>query len=267
MTMIEGLSNEAYHRSDHVGSSSLKMLATKTPAHYQWNRLHHEDKPQFIFGSAAHAWILEGDADQIVVVDSDSWRTKAAKEARDEAYAAGKYPLLDEEFDRIDKMRAAILDHPIASQMVNPEHRFESSIFWEEDGMPLKCRPDALGTDVIWDLKTARSSHPGEFGRAANTYGYHQSAAHYIDGVRQETGKELPFRLVLIEKEAPFFVSVVEFEPAAVDLGSDLNAKAKDLWRTCTANNHWPGYEGISVVDVPAYAYYEEEDDMIKEIF
>lgn len=255
------MSNAAYHSSAAIGSTSLKTLATKTPAHYQWDKANPVHKPVYDLGSAAHAWILEGDADQIVVVESDSWRTKAAKEARDEAYAAGKYPLLDEEFDRIDRMRAAILEHPIASQMINPEHRFESSIFWEENGMPLKCRPDALAPDVIWDLKTARSSHPGEFGRAANTYGYHQSAAHYIDGVQRATGEELPFRLVLIEKEAPFFVSVVEFEPAAVDLGSDLNAKAKDLWRTCTANNHWPGYEGISIVDVPAYAYWDEENE------
>ena len=261
--VIDGMSNGDYHRHPALGSTSLKTLATKSPAHHKWSLNHSDHKPQYDFGSAAHAWILEGDRDQIAVIRADNWLTKAAKEARTQARAEGKYPILAREFAYIRLMRLNVLDHPVARDMVTePGTRVETSIFWEDDGMELKCRPDALNRHGIWDLKTTVSANPADFGRTAVRFGYHQSAAHYKAGVEAAGLGDQPFRFVLVEKEPPFAVSVVQLEPAAELLGGELNETAKATWRACAESNHWPAFPGMSTVDIPAYAYYDQEEEM-----
>lgn len=261
--IYDGIPNADYHADPALGSTSLKTLATKSPAHYKWSLNHSDHKPQYDFGSAAHSWILEGDREQIAVVKADNWKAKAAQEARIQARAEGKYPVLAREFAAIRIMRLNIMDHPEAWCMIADDTTaVESSIFWEDDGIYLKCRPDALNRHGIWDLKTTVSANPSDFGRTAVRYGYHQSAAHYMDGVERAGLGRQRFRFVLVEKEPPYAVSVVQLEPTAEGLGAELNESAKATWKSCMETNRWPAYPGISTVDVPAYAYYDNEEEM-----
>jgi hypothetical protein len=104
------------------------------------------------------------------------------------------------------------------------------------------------------------NADPREFGKTAHNFGYHQSAAHYIDGVKAATGEELPFRFVLVEKTAPYLVSVVELDIEAVQIGRQLNDRAKRIYRECTASGNWPGYPGADLISLPMWAIYEAED-------
>lgn len=254
-----GVSNRDYHADPALGSTSLKTLATKTPAHYIHDKTHPKFSDAFTLGTAAHSLILEDDTSGIEVVFADNWLTKAAKEAKTAALAAGKQPLLAKEMTQVQAMQYAVMSHPVASKLFTG-HKAEESVFWEEDGLMLKCRPDAWKPGQLIDLKTTVNADPREFGKTAHNFGYHQSCAHYIDGVKEATGEELPFTFVLVEKTAPYLVSVVELDWEAINLGRALNDRAKRIYKECTANNHWPGYPGTEPINLPGYAVYETED-------
>jgi hypothetical protein len=197
--IISGMSNADYHRNPALGSTSLKTLATKTPAHYQYDRTHPKFSDAFTLGTAAHSVILEDDITGIVVVTADNWLTKAAKEHKAAALAEGKQPLLGKEFDQVMAMRNAVYSHPKARELFTG-HKAEESVFWKEDSLTLKCRPDAWKPGQLVDLKTTVNADPREFGKTAHNFGYHQSAAHYIDGTRLEVDED-PWTVIDLDGE------------------------------------------------------------------
>jgi hypothetical protein len=257
--IYDGISNAAYHADAALGSTSLKTLATKTPAHYQHDKKHPKFSDAFTLGTAAHSLILEGDESGVMVVDHENWLTKAAKEFKADALSAGKQPLLAKEWAQVLAMRDAVMAHPVARELFTG-HRAEASVFWDEEGQTYKCRPDAWKSDVLVDLKTTVNADPNEFGKVAHGFGYHQSAAHYIDGMKAATGEELPFRFVLVEKTAPYFVSVVELDWEAIDIGRALNDRAKRIYRECVESGNWPGYPTAEPISLPMWAIYQAED-------
>jgi hypothetical protein len=257
--IYDGVSNAAYHADPALGSTSLKTLATKTPAHYKHDQEHPKSSDAFNLGTAAHSLILEGDVSQFVVVDAANWLTKDAKAAKVDALASGKVPLLTKELDQVKAMHDSVTRHPVARKLFTG-HRAEASVFWDEDGLMLKCRPDAWHPGMLVDLKTTRDANPNTFGKTAHEYGYHQSAAHYIDGVKEATGEELPFHFVLVEKTEPYLVSVVELDIEAVNLGRQLNDRAKRIYRECWESGNWPGYPSGELVSLPIWAIYQAEE-------
>jgi hypothetical protein len=254
-----GISNADYHRDPALGSTSLKTLATKTPAHFKYDSTHPKSSDAFTLGTAVHSVILEDSLEGIDVVPADNWISKVAKEAKAASLAEGRQPLLSKEMGQVIDMRNAVMSHPEARELLTG-HKAEQSVFWDEDGLMLKCRPDAWKPGALIDLKTARDANPAEFGRVAHEYGYHQSAAHYIDGVKAATGEELPFTFVLIEKTAPYLVSVVQLDWEAIELGRALNDRAKRIYKECTASGNWPGYPPTEPIELPTFAVYATED-------
>lgn len=254
-----GISNADYHANPALGSTSLKTLATRTPAHYQHDKTHPKNSDAFTLGTAAHSLILEDDTSGIEVVATDNWLSKAAKEAKAEALAEGKQPLLNKEMAQVVAMRDAVMAHP-AARAAFTGHRAEESVFWDEDGLMLKCRPDAWVPGGLVDLKTTVNADPREFGKTAYKFGYHQSAGHYQDGVLAATGELLPFTFVLVEKTAPYFVSVVQLDEEAVQAGRALNERAKRIYTECTKSGVWPGYPASEPISFPMWASYEMDD-------
>jgi hypothetical protein len=257
--IYDGIKNADYHADPALGSTSLKTLATRTPAHWKYEQEHPKTSDAFSLGTAVHSLILEGDSSNIVVVDADNWLTKAAKESKTAALAEGKQPLLTKEWDQVQAMRDSVMEHDVAGPLLTG-HRPEQSVFWEEGALNLKCRPDAWQPSVLVDLKTTRSADPNDFDKITAEYGYHQSAAHYIDGVQKATGEELPFRFVLVEKTAPYLVSVVELDIEAISIGRALNERAKRIYRECAETSTWPGYPSSELVSLPMWAIYQAED-------
>lgn len=257
--IYDGITNAAYHADPALGSTSLKTLATKTPAHYQYDKAHPKSSAAFTLGTAAHSLILEQDESGVVVIDVEAKRGKAWTEPADAATAQGKIALTTREWGQIVAMRDRVMDHPLARSFFT-DHRAEASVFWDEDGQTYKCRPDAWVPGLLVDLKTTVNADPNEFGKVAHGFGYHQSAAHYIDGVKAATGEELPFRFVLVEKTAPYFVSVVELDFEAVNIGRQLNDRAKRIYAECVESNTWPDYPTAEPVSLPMWAIYQSED-------
>lgn len=262
-----GVTNADYHADEALGSTSLKTLATRTPAHYQYEKLHPKTSDAFTLGTAAHSLILENSTENIVTVDADSWMTKAAREEKAAALADGKQPLLLKEWAQVIAMRESVMRHPLAKTALTGGTP-EQSVFWaHESGTALKCRPDMLHQggvlgNLIVDLKTVQSAAPDEFAKSAANFGYHIQQAHYQAGLKAATGENFAFAFVLIEKQPPYFASVVELHADDVARGADMVERSIRIFNECTKTGAWPGYESSTPIELPRWARYKEEETL-----
>lgn len=249
-------------------SGAKLLLPPSCPARFFYRQDHAEYKRHFDFGTAAHRLVLGQGAD-FVVIDADSYRTKAAQQARDEAQAAGAAPLLNHEYEQVLAMAAALRAHPLAGFLFDPYDGMpEQSLFWEHErtGTPLRARLDWLpdmstGRPFITDYKTADSAEPGKFRKAAADYGYHQQHAWYTGGAAALFGVEAAFIFVVQEKKPPYLVSVVELHPEAVRIGRARNERAIDTYRTCIKNGDWPGYTDDEPAEIMLPAWADKGED------
>lgn len=263
----DGVPNAEYHAHPALSSTGLRILASKTPAHYRWAMDHPEHKAAYDLGTAAHSLVLEDDTSNVDVLDFDDWRTKAAREARDESYADGRVPLLAKDWALVVAMRDAVAAHPVARLALTGGHAERSVITEHTTGTMLRVRPDKHLPDspigpLIVDLKSTVNADPRHFGRTAADFGYHQSDALYRDVLKTVTGEDHKFLFVLLEKTAPHLVSVVELDDDAVDLGRRLNERAIHTWMRCDAAGEWPGYPTTDPVGLPAWAAMTMEESL-----
>lgn len=265
----DGMSNEAYHShctpAPALSSSGARTLLTDCPAAY-WhssplNPLRQpERKREFDIGTAGHLIVLEPHLfdERVSIIDADSYRTSYAKEAREQAYGAGKTPLLAHEVEAVKAMRDQLLKHPVA-RLAFTGRVTERSYFWidHEFGVWRKCRPDYTPphTRYLTDYKTTTDAHPARFARSAADLGYHMQAAWYMDCAEVHNGERpKDFYFVVQEKKAPFLVSVVKLDDEAIQWGRIQNRKALDLFARCVERNEWPSYANQAVtISLPPY--------------
>jgi hypothetical protein len=270
------LTNAEYHGNCTVGpalsASGARILIEQCPAAFWWNSPLNpayvpEQSTTFDLGTAAHAALLEPGSwlERVVIVEADDYKTKAAQQARDAAWAAGKVPLLPKHFDRVEAMRAALLAHPLA-RLAWSDGAAEQSYIWHDKvmGTWLKARPDFVPDHGRWivDYKTTTSAHPRAFTRKVFEMGYFQQAAWYLDGIEAVTGKApSDFFFVAQETAPPYLVSVCKLDQRAVDWGRTLNRRAINLFAECVAANRWPGYaERATTISLPSYAEFQLEE-------
>lgn len=269
---VHGLDADDYHRDPcdqpSLSSSIAHKLVTQTPlhawaAHPRLNpEFERQERKHFDIGRAAHTLLLEdGYADAaLVVVDAKDWRTKAAQEARDEAYAFGKTPVLAHDLDRLKALvksaLAQLTDHE-ATPPLFELGRAERALVWDEDGVWCRARLDWLRDDrtAVDDLKsTARSASPEQFARTMVAMGYATQAAFYRRGVFALTGVMPEFRFVVVETTPPYALSVVSPGPDVLALADAKVEHAIDLWRRCLKADRWPGYTPrVAYAELPAY--------------
>lgn len=253
-----------YHAHPALSSSGArKLLPPSCPAVFEWERRNPpESKPVFDFGSAAHKLVL-GAGPDIRIVDAPDWRTKAAKESRDEAYADGMIPVLTHEYERVRAMADALGSHPVAAQLFS-DGTPELSLFWRDDRSGVECRArldwmgtNVLGEPVVVDYKTCASADPRAIARSVASYGYHVQHAWYIEGV-EATGlaDDAGFLFVCQEKNPPYPVTVVALDREAVRLGHFQARQARSIFAQCSASGEWPGHADESVVrlSLPVWA-------------
>lgn len=261
--------DSVYHadRGSLSSSGARKLLPPSCPAIFRYE----QDQPpaskaEYDFGHAAHTLVL-GKGAEIVAIEADSWRTKAAKEHADAARSAGKTPLLIADVKKAKAMAAKVAEHPVAAALL-AEGAPELSAYWDdpETGARLRCRPDwlthtATGRPLCVDYKTtAKLAQPNAFGKSAGDFGYHLQAPFYLDGLAAHGLHDAAFLFIVQSKVAPYLVSVVELDPEAVALGRDLNRVAIRLFADCMATDVWPAYgDHIHLVDIPKYTYYQSE--------
>jgi hypothetical protein len=267
---IYEMSNQRYH-ADPVPGGSLSSTGARQllecPAKYRWEQDHQQaPKKEFDFGTAAHQVVL-GRGDGIVLVDADSWRTKAAQAAAEAARVRGAVPLLPKDYAVVQAMAEAIRRHPIAGPLFSGTGVAEESLFWQDQatGVWRRARPDWRVGRILADYKTTVDASDEALPKTILNYGYHQQADWYRAGARALGLIEEPaFLLVFQEKTAPYLVNVVEMTAVTLRIGNHRNRQALALYRECTESGHWPGYGETQpgLVSLPAWAEKTELENM-----
>lgn len=263
-----GISDTDYHADPRSLSSSgaRALLQPGGPAKFRYAQDHPtQPSATFDLGHAVHTAVL-GEGGNFVDTGFDAWTTKAAKDARDAAREAGDVPLKSSEYRKVIAMRDAVLGHELG-EILFADGRSELSIYHHDEhtGTRLRARPDWMPNSsrpMIIDLKTTEDADPAAFVRkSVPKYGYHQQDPWYRDAVRAAgMGDDPQFLFVLVEKSAPYLVSVVELPNEALAIGRSLNRPAIDLYARCVDTDTWPGYDPIiHRIDVPEWAYAAAE--------
>lgn len=245
---------EEYHADrTSLSVSGAKELLASCPAKFRYLQDHPQPPtPAMEFGTAAHAVIL-GDGPEVVVCDFASWKSAAAQEAKADAQAVGKVPVLARDMKRLEGMAAAIRNHPEAGPLFAPGTGLaEQSLYTPHGltGVMRRARPDWLphftGERLkVPDLKTCLSAHPDAVEKDVANYRYYQQAPWYLDVIKAlglHGDREPRFLFVFIEKDPPYLISVVELEGPALKAGRRDNETALHIYAECLAKNDWPDY-------------------------
>lgn len=267
--VYDQLPAEDYHADPALSASGMKtLLDPGCPALYRYER----DNPQppkaiFDFGHAAHRLVL-GDGAKLRVLDYDDWKTKAAQQAKKEAYAEGAVPMLPKDMDRARAMAAAVRAHPLTGALFRGG-RPEVSLFFKDaaTGVGLRARLDWLDTDrpgraIMTDYKTIGTGVDlDHIERAIYDYGYQVSGVQYAAAAQalDLAGDDAVTTLVFQSKDPPFLVRVVQLPFDAIKVGRAKRRVAIELFKACTDSGRWPGYDEVAYAGLPPWAQAREE--------
>jgi hypothetical protein len=239
--------------SPSLSSGVIKTLLFDTPAKaaYEHVRLNpayvEKTNGTFDIGTAAHSSFLEG-IDNVCCIDADDWRTKAAKEARDNARAEGKVPLLNKHYADVLAMVNAAYTALAKSELEIVDLPFqgdsELTLIWKEDETWCKIRPDWLSKDyrLTINYKTTTTPNPNAFSRSVISFGYDIADAFYRRGIKAVTGIE-PVHIFMVQSvEPPYLCSFIGLDPEFRAMGEAKVQQGIDVWRHCLRTGDWPGY-------------------------
>jgi hypothetical protein len=268
-----------------LSSTGAKTLMSKSPLHFWHASAMNPDrteqsKSHFNVGKAAHDMILLRDrwpAHYFVTSEGFSRaKTKACgaeiAEA-DEAAASGLTVLSFDQAETVRQVTEAIQRVPLAMQALT-NGVTEETLVWRDPITDrwLRARPDfrphsiakRSPVRVVADLKfvAPTNASPSGFAKAIENFGYHQSAAFYWDGIKATFDIEPTHWLhVVVEKEAPFCVSLYELPREDIERGRVLNRRAITLFDRCMNEGVWPGYADVPTpVGLPGWARARIDD-------
>lgn len=265
-----------------LNQSTAKVLIERSPLHakMQHPRLtpvqddeadpEKYDKAKAI-GNAAHALML-GRGKTIGIIEHDDFRSKAAKEARQQALAAGVEPVLAAHYEAATEMVTSARAQ-IALHEADDAFRFgsaEAVLVWQEDGLWFRTMIDWLHDDLLTidDFKTSGlSAAPHGLGYMMVNAGWDVQAAMFergLDILDPKNAGRRRFRFIVQENQPPFALSVVQLGEGAMTMGRKKLQTAVDIWKRCIATNTWPGY--VPRVITPEYPGFKESQWLEREL-
>lgn len=278
--LVYGLDEATYHADPTtLSASGAKVLLGKRPP---------AESDALRFGTLVHIAILEPerlseyvalDAEKIGVKSDGTpalnpTMTAAWKKAVAEAEVDGRSTVIDQaDLDRAKAMAEAAYAHPMARRLLDLATGSEVSAYADHPtGARVRARYDLLGP-VIADIKSTRDADPKRFGKTADAFGYHISAANYLDIAAACDLDVTGFAFINIEKEptpgGEHRVSVTDLTPNAIDLGRRLMGEACLRWLALDKHIDLPSYgDGFTTCDLPGWAYTDipvTDDEIWKE--
>jgi hypothetical protein len=209
--------------------------------------------------------LLFGRPPKVVVVPFDDFRTKAAKEARDAALAAGAIVLKQGQDDVVGAAVAQLA--PKIARLGMVEHHVKME--WAAGGCPHRGEMDGIAPSGdrirIYDLKTCgggearKNASPGSI----VSMGYDIQGMAYVEGLaetRRLDPREIDFTLVFVETEPPFAMVLRTFSPTMRVMGTRRWERARAKWLAAYATNDFSPDDAERDVDPPEWAIREEEE-------
>lgn len=257
-----------------LSASLAKIILNQSPAHARL--AHPRLNPDFVpseyradadrdIGTAFHSMML-GVGRDVHIVLADDWRTKDAKEQRDEAISAGKTPLLEKHY-----IVAQAMVEAASHQLVERGYGTAFDTGSAETAVICSVGPDWFRALIdwytptrLWDYKTTgNSAAPVDVGRKMVTDGWPIQAAmqdYILNVVDPDTAGRREHMFVVQENYAPYALTVVKMTEAAMTWGRRRVAEAVATWSECMATNRWPAYPLDTLTpEIPTWAMRGED--------
>lgn len=243
---------EQYHGDCCVGpsvsSTVLRLVETRSmrhawlASHLNPDRKQSSAKSHFRLGSALHSMAFEGGLDKrwFAISPHDKFLSNEAKRWRDVQVNAGKTVIKKDEVKVLEDMLEALLEEPaIMAGLFDEKGAIETTLIHrdEETGLYIKARPDVVPVNtILTDLKSTEDARRRSIEYATLDYGYHQQLALAAEVIEKVVGVVVDtFSLVMIEKEPPHTVTIVEIDPDLIAWGRVLNRAALRKFADCLA--------------------------------
>lgn len=217
-------------------------------------------------GSALHKLMLDA-GPKIAVVQADSWRSNAAKEASKNAKKLGAVPILAERYEELKviarRVRYQLQHHPEMCKVLDNEiYASEVTMIWQEDsGCYCRVRVDRFpkhdASLPMVDFKfTDRLKSPLDWDRTVWDSWWDMRAAFYSRGsMFLRDGVISPYVFCVVEKESPSDLFAMQLTPHFLAIGEQRAESAIDMFERCRTANEWPGYpRRIFWLSPPAWA-------------
>lgn len=269
------ISERDYHAdpapAPSLSSSIARVLLEQTPRHAYL--AHPKLNPQFDagdsepsrkaeIGTAAHK-ALTGKGAEIVIIDAEDYRAKAAKDARAAAYKAGKAPILKPDIDAAERIHRAVrmrLDAIPECQGALHIGKGEQVMLWQDTG-DIWCRAmmDWWQEDTltVYDIKTTAGGLTDRDIANRIAGGWDVQAGLYIRGLTRlmpEQAGRFRWRWIVVEQDDPHEVRVIEADRMTLEMGDRKAAAAIAKWSECIVTGEWPGYPAqIATVEYPQW--------------
>lgn len=274
-----GMPAEFYHADPSplpsLSQSCAHTLVSKSPLHAwlghpRFGGASRDATRSMDRGTLVHRLLLHAGA-QVIILNADDWRTKAAREQRDAGTAAGFIVCLQKEHDAaVDAVKH--FAHQLVDFGIKLDGVSEAVVFWTEtadDGTEVPCR---LMTDHwsptqgrIFDVKNARTANPQKLDRYMFEFGCDIQAAAYLSAFTKlypERAGRLDFWNLFCEFEPPYCLTPVVPASSMLELGERRWRRAINTWARCMKANSWPPYATKPVyIDAPAWALNQEMDE------
>jgi len=264
MSKLGTITEKEYNEIKAVRNSELGNIE-KSWMHYKMGTTRTD---AMIFGSAFHQYILEEPTfwENFVVAPDYDGRTIEGKKIKAEleiAAADGKDIIRYADFDTIKGMKAAILEHPMAKNIL---HRSENEGAYTAnlEGVKCKSKLDLENKGHFFDIKTTDDASPEGFKKSIGKYNYHRQAAFYGDIAASNGVPFLSFNFVAIEKKPPYLIGVYTLCDASIDIGRKSYKRILKKFKLHTDN---PGtYEGYSAtfqsISAPDWKFFQEATEV-----
>jgi len=254
------LDEELYHSDANSLSSTGAKTILKSPALFRYQQDHPEHKDAYDVGTAFHTKTL-GVGPEIAVWDGPSFYSKAGREFQAAARAEGKTPITAADDAHTTGMAQEVHNSAVAARWLSGDPEVSAFAPDALTGVMRRGRFDILGGTFLADLKSTKDASPEAFSKSAAQFRYHQQAAWYLDIASHLGHPALGMAFIVVEKTPPYFLSVIELDEEAIELGRSLNARALDIYARCLETGTWPGYTpgGYATVSLPRWAFKEVE--------
>lgn len=286
--IIPDLPSDTYHSlctpQPALSAGTIWKIDQASPAHAWFDSpmnpaFEAEEKRAFDIGEAAHLMFLEPEKFEAAIFTvrgrtkdgkpSAGYASQDAKDQRDDARQHGLIPLLEDEYQMLLDMRAALNNElrglPFDTAPLFVKNGFgggkpEQSYFWRDlvTGIWCKSRPDyakpfSTERDILVDYKSM--ADVDDLNRYAHMMGWHSRAAWYIDGHTRLTGRAAEYWFIAQTKKAPYFVTVAKVDESALDWGRKINTRAARIFADCLQSGRWPTrYQSTVTITLPHWA-------------
>lgn len=247
-----GMTESEYRNALGLSQSSLKEF-NKSPAHYLAStEAVREPTDAMILGSVFHAIVLQPDEakDLYAVKLKVDGRSKEGK-AYNEQFAvenAGKFIINSEQEQQLLAMKASVLSHPKASQLLKDSDYRELPVFGTyptpHGDVRLKGLVDSYDSknSIVNDLKTCEDASPEGFRKAIWDRRYDLQDVQYGWLLENAGLPVTQFNFICVEKKAPWAVAVYSISPQSLLKSAGRWEDLVIEFGACTSSGIWKAY-------------------------